>query len=81
MKVGVPRESAPGERRVALVPDVVKRLGAKNVEVVVEAVLEKVEGRRLTFHVAVNDRGGLVAAGRVTRVLVDTDRFKGKTHH
>ncbi|MGZ6694464.1 MAG: Re/Si-specific NAD(P)(+) transhydrogenase subunit alpha [Solirubrobacteraceae bacterium] len=37
MKVGVPRESAPGERRVALVPDVVKRLGAKNVEVVVEA--------------------------------------------
>ena len=37
MKVGVPRESAPGERRVALVPDVVKRLGAKDVEVVVEA--------------------------------------------
>src|SRR6476619_6056497 len=37
MKVGVPRESAPGERRVAMVPDVVKRLGAKDVEVVVEA--------------------------------------------
>ncbi len=37
MKVGVPRESADGERRVALVPDVVKRLGAKDVEVVVEA--------------------------------------------
>ena len=37
MKVGVPRESAAGERRVALVPDVVKRLGAKDVEVVVEA--------------------------------------------
>jgi H+-translocating NAD(P) transhydrogenase subunit alpha len=37
MNVGVPRESADGERRVALVPEVVKRLGAKGVEVVVEA--------------------------------------------
>jgi NAD(P) transhydrogenase subunit alpha len=37
MKVGVPRESAAGERRVALVPEVVKRLSAKAVEVVVEA--------------------------------------------
>src|SRR5204863_1065449 len=37
MKVGVPRESAEGERRVALVPDVVKRLQAKGVEVVAEA--------------------------------------------
>jgi H+-translocating NAD(P) transhydrogenase subunit alpha len=36
MKLGVPRESAEGERRVALVPDVVKRLAAKGVEVVVE---------------------------------------------
>jgi H+-translocating NAD(P) transhydrogenase subunit alpha len=37
MKVGVPRESADGERRVALVPEVVKRLGGKGVEVVVAA--------------------------------------------
>lgn len=37
MRVGVPRESAPGERRVALVPEVVKRLTGKGVEVVVEA--------------------------------------------
>jgi proton-translocating NAD(P)+ transhydrogenase subunit alpha len=36
MNVGVPKETAPGERRVALVPDVVKRLKAKDVEVVVE---------------------------------------------
>ncbi|MGB2953559.1 MAG: Re/Si-specific NAD(P)(+) transhydrogenase subunit alpha [Gaiellaceae bacterium] len=28
MKVGVPKESAPGERRVALVPELVSRLGA-----------------------------------------------------
>jgi len=37
MNVGVPKETAPGERRVALVPDVVKRLKSKGVEVVVES--------------------------------------------
>ena len=36
MKVGVPRETASGERRVALVPDVVRKLTAKEIEVVVE---------------------------------------------
>ena len=36
MKVGVPREATPGERRVALVPDSVTRLAASGVEVVVE---------------------------------------------
>jgi NAD(P) transhydrogenase subunit alpha len=37
MKLGVPMETAEGERRVAMVPDVAKRLSAKGVEVVVEA--------------------------------------------
>ena len=37
MQVGVPKESAAGERRVALVPEVVKRLSAKGVDVVIEA--------------------------------------------
>ncbi|HEV3000576.1 MAG TPA: Re/Si-specific NAD(P)(+) transhydrogenase subunit alpha [Solirubrobacteraceae bacterium] len=36
MQVGVPKEIAPGERRVALVPEVVKRLASKDVQVVVE---------------------------------------------
>jgi NAD(P) transhydrogenase subunit alpha len=36
MKVGVPKETASGERRVALVPEVVKRLRQQDVEVVVE---------------------------------------------
>src|SRR5687767_2018488 len=35
--VGVPRESGPGERRVALVPKAVERLRTKGVEVVVES--------------------------------------------
>jgi H+-translocating NAD(P) transhydrogenase subunit alpha len=36
MKVGVPRETAPGERRVALVPELVSRLASGGFEVVVE---------------------------------------------
>jgi predicted thioesterase len=43
--------------------------------VVVEATLEQVEGRRLTFRVSVNDARGLVAAGRITRVVVERARF------
>lgn len=49
------------------------------VTVEAEAVLEKVEGRRLTFTVSVSDARGLVAAGKVTRVLVELDRFLSKT--
>ena len=43
--------------------------------VVAEATLEQVEGRRLTFRVSVNDARGLVAAGRITRVVVERARF------
>lgn len=47
-------------------------------EVVAEASLEKIEGRRLTFTATVTDSGGLVAAGKITRVAVDVDRFMSK---
>ncbi len=47
-------------------------------EVTADATLEKIEGRRLTFTVTVNDRCGLVAAGRVTRVVVDREQFLSK---
>lgn len=43
-----------------------------------EATLEKVEGRRLKFKVSIEDERGLVAAGKVTRVVVDVDRFLEK---
>jgi fluoroacetyl-CoA thioesterase len=46
--------------------------------VTAEATLEAVQGRRLTFTVSVNDDRGLVAVGRVTRVVVDTQRFLDK---
>jgi predicted thioesterase len=43
--------------------------------VVATATLERSEGRRLVFNATVVDSCGLVAAGKVTRVLVETDRF------
>ncbi|HEV7721431.1 MAG TPA: hotdog domain-containing protein [Iamia sp.] len=46
--------------------------------VTADATLEKIEGRRLTFTVSVSDRCGLVAAGRVTRVVVERERFLSK---
>ena len=36
-----------------------------------DAVLERCEGRRLTFSVSVTGDAGLVAAGKVTRVIVN----------
>jgi fluoroacetyl-CoA thioesterase len=47
-------------------------------EVRAEATLELIESRRLTFRVAVSDARGLVAAGRITRVVVDRARFLEK---
>jgi fluoroacetyl-CoA thioesterase len=46
--------------------------------VTAEAILEKTEGRRLTFTVSASDTKGLVAAGKVTRVLVEVERFLSK---
>jgi fluoroacetyl-CoA thioesterase len=43
-----------------------------------EATLELIEGRRLTFRVSVSDGHGLVAAGRITRVIVERERFLEK---
>ena len=39
------------------------------------ATLERVEGRRFSFSVTVSDRCGLVAAGKVLRVVVDRRQF------
>lgn len=45
---------------------------------VAEATLDKCNGRRLSFTVSVSDSRGLIAAGRVTRVVVDEQRFMEK---
>lgn len=47
-------------------------------EISVEATLDKIEGRRITFSVTASDSGGLVAAGKVTRVMIDVDKFMSK---
>ena len=44
-------------------------------KVTADVVLETVDGRRLVFRVSVTDAHGLVAVGRVTRVVVQRDRF------
>ncbi len=44
-----------------------------------EATLDRVDGKRLTFNVSVQDDRGLVAAGKVTRVVVDRDEFVRST--
>ncbi|MFK8024273.1 MAG: thioesterase family protein [Ilumatobacter sp.] len=46
--------------------------------VTAEAVLEQVDGRRLTFTVSVSDSGGLVAAGKITRAVIDRASFLDK---
>lgn len=47
-------------------------------EVTIDATLEKIEGRRLLFKVSVSDGRGLVAAGKVTRAVVNRKRFMEK---
>jgi fluoroacetyl-CoA thioesterase len=43
-----------------------------------EATLDRIEGRRLLFTVSVSDACGLVAAGKLTRVVVDRAEFLDK---
>jgi fluoroacetyl-CoA thioesterase len=46
--------------------------------VVADATLEKIEGRRLTFTASASDQNGLVGAGKITRVVVERERFLKK---
>jgi fluoroacetyl-CoA thioesterase len=47
-------------------------------KVVADATLDRIEGRRLTFTVHVEDSCGLIAVGKVTRVVVDTATFMSR---
>ena len=64
MKVGVPRETAPGERRVALVPEIVSRLAPGGFDV----VLERGAGEAASFPDA-----ALIEAGATIGDPWDTD--------
>ena len=60
MKVSVPKETAAGERRVAIVPEVVKRLAPKGIEVAVESGAG--EGARIPDS-AFSEAGATVVSG------------------
>jgi predicted thioesterase len=40
-----------------------------------ETTLDRIEGRRLVFTLSVSESSGLVAAGKLVRVVVDRDAF------
>ena len=46
--------------------------------VVATASYERADGKRISFNVSVTDKCGLVAAGKVVRVLVDSEAFMQK---
>jgi fluoroacetyl-CoA thioesterase len=48
---------------------------AVGVTVWAEATLDRIEGRRLVFTLSVSESAGLVAAGKLIRVIVDRDAF------
>jgi NAD(P) transhydrogenase subunit alpha len=60
VKVSVPKETGAGERRVAIVPEVVKRLGPKSIEVAVERGAG--EGARIPDS-AFEDAGATIVSG------------------
>ena len=78
--LGAVAESLPAGQTTVGMRVQIDHLAPTNVgsKVAAEATLEKVEGRRLTFTVSVTDHCGLIAAGKVTRVIVETERFLEK---
>ena len=82
MRVGVPRESVPGERRVALVPEVVARLAPGGFEVVVE----RGAGEAASFPDAAYEEAGasmgsdVYDADAVVKVQAPTAEEAGRLH-
>src|SRR6266536_3771320 len=72
MKVGVPRETVPGERRVALVPEAAGKLTKAGTEVVVESGAGTGSGHSdeayRTAGATVADRGAAFGADLVVKV-------------
>jgi len=70
----------PGETTVGTRVEIAHLLPvAIGEQVVAEATLERAEGRRLTFTVSVTSEKGLVAAGKISRAIVDRKAFLEKT--
>ena len=70
----------PGETTVGTRVEIAHRLPvAIGEQVVAVATLERTEGRRLRFTVSVTSEKGLVAAGKISRAVVDRKAFLEKT--
>ena len=69
-----PNETTVG-LRIELTHIAPTRVGSR---VQADATLERAEGRRLVFTVSVSDACGLVAAGKLTRAVVDRSSFLDK---
>ncbi|MBK1726171.1 NAD(P) transhydrogenase subunit alpha [Halorhodospira neutriphila] len=69
IKVAVPKETRPGERRVALVPGVLKQFGKLGVEL----LLEKGAGKGAGFDDAAYEAGGVRIAGSREELLKEAD--------
>ena len=72
MRLGIPKESTTGERRVALVPETIGRLG-EGIDVVVEAGA----GQAASFADEAYTRGGRVDR----RSVVGRGRREGRAAH
>src|ERR1700712_5063307 len=75
MKVGVPKETVEGERRVALVPEVIRKMAAKGFDVVVEP---GAGDEAMLFDAAYEDAGATISddvwdADVVVKVAAPTD--------
>jgi NAD(P) transhydrogenase subunit alpha len=82
MKLGVPKESGSGENRVAMVPEVVQRLGRSGVDVVVESGAGA--GARIPDELY-TDAGATIGnpweADVVVKVAPPTDEETGRLNH
>ena len=69
MKIGIPRETAPGERRVAIIPETVKKLAAKKIE----SVVETGAGLASSFSDAEYQQAGALIASSFDDVVAKSD--------
>ena len=82
MRLGIPKETADGERRVAMVPEVVRRLQGKEIEVVIESGAG--EGARLSDSAyeeagaSIDSSGEVWSADVVAKVRAPTSEEIGR---
>lgn len=69
MRIGIPKETAPGERRVAIIPETVKKLTAKKIETVIETGA----GTASSFSDAEYQAAGAQIANSFTDLIAQAD--------